>query len=133
LLFQTNYDGVSRVSRHQLSLLSEEADVIFREAKEMSQDKQPDHMKINLLSVRIVKIHLDCSPILNTLFVHGDNCRLELDNFYRRYPMDLLPYSVLQNFRTNMSCVRHGVLFYRNVAFVLGQIIAVSNNFEFFV
>ncbi len=75
----------------------------------MSQDKQADPVKINLWSVRIVKIHLDCSPILNTLFLHGDDCRLELDNFSCRYPMDLLPYSVLKFFRTNMSCVCDGV------------------------
>lgn len=111
LLFQSNYDGVSRVSLHRLSLLSEEADVMFREAKEMFQDQQPDPVKINLWSVRIVKIHLDCSLILNSLFLHGDDCRLELDNFSRRYSMDLLPYSVLKSFRTNMSCLRDGVFF----------------------
>lgn len=81
MLFQSNYDGVSRVLRHRLSILSEEADVIFREAKEMPQEKQPDPVKINLWSVWIVKIHLDCSPIFNILFLHGDDCRLELDNF----------------------------------------------------
>ncbi|KAK4028262.1 hypothetical protein OUZ56_017542 [Daphnia magna] len=56
LLFQSNYDGVSRVSLHRLSLLSEEADVMFREAKEMFQDKQPDPVKINLWSVRIFAV-----------------------------------------------------------------------------
>jgi hypothetical protein len=49
--------------------------------------------------------------ITENLFEEGDLCREEIDSYFQKYPVQLIPFCVLNKFHLNMVFVRRGINF----------------------